>query len=674
MFDDLIPVVFCVLATLVVGLFILPIIALAKTRRIDEVLRRLSRIERELDVLRTAQSLKEEVPRETVEERQPEAPAIVEANPIDPFAADLSPTIERPRFRRTARPIGQAPVSEWSDIDWEAWLGARGLGWAAVVLLLLATAFFFRELFERNLIGPLGRVSIGLSIGCAACIAGYRQHRKGWPILSQMLTAAGIALIYLSTFASFGYYKLLDPNPAGVFLTLVIALAFGLALAYDARAIALMATIGGLLNPILLDTGEDRYVGLFTYLVILNAGVAGVLLVRRWRVLGPMAVVGAHILFWMWYDRNFHPSKLSAAVAFHLSLTGLWIVQQILGPMARSAKLTVDEAVRIFVQAILLAAAGYWLLHDDYRPWIGSIALAAAIVHTGLTWLALRRRPDDPIHAMCEWTIAMGYLAAVMPLQATAPWVAVCWAVQGLALWRFSLAIRSIEMRVMGFALLAMAVGRFAFWQSIEGHWNRLPFVPILNAFALSGLAVAAACLVAAVMSRRAKPSADSPDFLLGRIVGLGGLFLIWVVLSFEAHDYFSSQRNLPQDQLHAALLREGFDSDRADIRDAVARRDLRLARSSQVALSITWGLYALVLMALGLRLPSRPLRWSALALFGVTLVKVIVLDMERLPGLYRVAAFFGLSLLMGAAAWSYQKVKLTILTSHEENDHAGPI
>jgi len=28
-------------------------------------------------------------------------------------------------------------------------------------LLLLASAFFFRELFERNLIGPVGRVSIG---------------------------------------------------------------------------------------------------------------------------------------------------------------------------------------------------------------------------------------------------------------------------------------------------------------------------------------------------------------------------------------------------------------------------------------------------------------------------------------------------------------------------------
>jgi hypothetical protein len=72
------------------------------------------------------------------------------------------------------------------------------------------------------------------------------------------------------------------------------------------------------------------------------------------------------------------------------------------------------------------------------------------------------------------------------------------------------------------------------------------------------------------------------------------------------------------------------------------------------------WAVYAGVLLALGFRLESVPLRWTALGLLGVTLAKVILVDMAGLPGIYRVVAFFILSLVMGAAAWGYQKLEAT--------------
>ena len=50
------------------------------------------------------------------------------------------------------------------------------------------------------------------------------------------------------------------------------------------------------------------------------------------------------------------------------------------------------------------------------------------------------------------------------------------------------------------------------------------------------------------------------------------------------------------------------------------------------------------------------PLRWTALGLFGLTLIKVIFVDMGNLPGFYRVAVFFVLALVLGVAARVYQR------------------
>ena len=46
----------------------------------------------------------------------------------------------------------------------EAWLGQRGLGWAACLLLLFAVAFFLKYAFDNEWIGPTGQVAAGVAV------------------------------------------------------------------------------------------------------------------------------------------------------------------------------------------------------------------------------------------------------------------------------------------------------------------------------------------------------------------------------------------------------------------------------------------------------------------------------------------------------------------------------
>ena len=97
------------------------------------------------------------------------------------------------------------------------------VGWAAIVLILFATAFFLKYAFDNRWIGELGRVTIGVAFGIGMCLAGFRYHLKRWRIFSQILTAGGIVLLYLSSYAAFGYYHLVGQKTAFAFLVILIA-------------------------------------------------------------------------------------------------------------------------------------------------------------------------------------------------------------------------------------------------------------------------------------------------------------------------------------------------------------------------------------------------------------------------------------------------------------------
>ncbi len=618
----------------VAAVFVLPIVAFVRSRRVVAFSQRLDELDEEVRRLR----------RQLRRLRDGEAPSSEEAEPQPeaepPVAVTSLPEVlpAEPRGRRG--PLFRPPDA----VSLEDWIGRRGLGWAAVVLLLFATAFFLKYAFENDWIGPLGRVAIGVIAGAALCAAGWPVHRRGYRVFSQMLTSAGVVLLYLATFASFGYYHLMPRDRAAIFLVLLVAEAAALAVLYDAVSIALMAIIGGLLTPILLHTDHDQYRSLFAYLIVLDFGVVALALFRPWRIVATVALVGTQGLFWLWWEENYHPEKLEAALIFQAAVFALFLLHNILAYVVRPRRADIEGLARTVLNAFLFALAGYVLLRDDYRVWLGTAAVGLAIVYTALGWLVLRRRPDDPWQQLAVVAVALGSVAAAFPLQASAAWIALGWAVEGAALSGFGLRLRSDRLRALGTALLILAAGRLLLVDTI-GLDRTEPFVPVFNKYALPALGVAACLLFAAAASRRFLRTPSDIDNVSRIVAGLAGVLLVWLVLSIDLYQFFVTLPSYGSDTEH-------------------------LERVARTSLSVLWPVYAAVVLLVGFRLDSAALRWTALGLFALTLGKVVFVDMAELPGFYRVAAFFVLSVIMGAAAWGYQKIERLRRARAEETNH----
>lgn len=80
--------------------------------------------------------------------------------------------------------------------------------------------------------------------------------------------------------------------------------------------------------------------------------------------------------------------------------------------------------------------------------------------------------------------------------------------------------------------------------------------------------------------------------------------------------------------------------------------------QSYKLGLSILWGIYSLFLIALGIWKKNKPLRIGAIALFGITLVKLFFYDISHLDTIAKTILFLSLGVLLLIISFLYNKYK----------------
>lgn len=617
-------------AGLLIGLPILLVTTYLRASRVGELLTRLQRLERTVAELEAA--LPGQRPKEAPAAAAPAAvaPAAVAAataervsEPRAPVGAPAEPVI-------SAEPLVAAELAEAAAevSGWESLIGGRALGWLAVVVLLFATGFFLRYAFENAWIGPMGRVSLGVLAGAVLAVAGRQYDRRGWRVFSQMVSAAGIVLLYLSTYGAFGFYHLIGQREAGVALALLAIESGLLALRYEAPAIALMAVFGGLLTPLLLHSDRDQYVSLFSYLTALDAGVVWLLVRRNWPLIGMLGLCGAQLLFWLWHAENYHPEKRAWAIGFQTAIYLLFLAQTLWAWRA-GRRSNWEELLRMPLNAAFWYAAAFVLFEPDYGHWLGTLAVGMAAIYAASARWLLAIRPHDAPATLAGLAIATGFLALAISREADAPWVALGWAAEAAGLWWFGVRVRSAPLRWMAAALACCSVARILLidepWTVHDTAW------PALNRHAMPALA-AVVCLAAALAASRTwLARLQRGEIALTLVAAIGCLLTIWLLVSADIYRYFDV----------LADLRAG-------------QRDWR--RLGQTWISVWWAAYATLVLTGGFYERQAWLRWTALGLYAVAAAKVFLVDMAELDELYRIAAFFVLALVLGAAAWAYQR------------------
>ena len=193
---------------------------------------------------------------------------------------------------------------------------------------------------------------------------------------------------------------------------------------------------------------------------------------------------------------------------------------------------------------------------------------------------------------------------------------------------------RRAAVRIGALILLALAGAKIMFLDAT--YYNATWHAPVFNqTFAAFALFVCALWLVAHLYARADEAAATAEAKRVMPIVTVVGNIFALTALSLEASGYFAAQR-------------------RAGAVAAGQLRDLRLAQ--QLALSVLWAIYGGAMLVVGLVRRNRLLRLMALALLGVTTLKVFLFDLSSLDKVYRIISFIVLGAILLAVSFLYQQ------------------
>ena len=362
----------------------------------------------------------------------------------------------------------------------ESRLGSQYLNRAGVIALLVGIAFFLNWAFANHWIGPIAVVLLGFVAGFGLLALGEWFLRRTYRIFGFSLEGLGIAALYLSLWAASQYYQILLPWAAFAGMVLLTAATAFIALARDSEALAVFAAIGGFGTPLLLSTGRNLELELFTYVVILCAGMLLTLRYRPWIGLLLTSFAGALAVSIAWFASYYGKSEQTETLIFSTVLFATFTAAPILADRGISGP---TKPILMFVApaSTLVFLLGVAVVQGiDQFIWVAQLA---AIVLLVSSWLWCRAE----LRAVYFIT-GIAVSAAGIPVSLDAHWTtSAIWLAYGVVLMMFGFLKKASLARWVALVLIGITVLKvFVFDLSNLGQGYRILALSILGIALLS--------------------------------------------------------------------------------------------------------------------------------------------------------------------------------------------
>jgi uncharacterized membrane protein len=427
------------------------------------------------------------------------------------------------------------PPAPAKPFDWEAFVGVRLFSWVAGLSLLVAAVFFLRYSIESGWLGPAIRAAIGALTGVGLLVGAETGRARRYQVTAQALAGAGVAILFASVFAAHALWRLIPAGAAFALLALITAVAVAYAVRRSALVVALLGLLGGFATPLLLSTGQDQPIGLFSYLLVLDVGLAWVAHQRRWPLLGALSIglTALYQIGWMLRFPGAH--NLPIGMVIFLVFPALGFLTLALA--SRGGGRASLSPVTRWAVALGAIPPVLFLLHAAARPALAAewplVLGFALLLSAGLLLVAALQGP--------EWLHLAGAGGAVIAIGG------VILGSDGRSYWAAPEARSGagpwLLLPILALAALVLGGPRLLAWRgrplTAEGRFGLFAAPALLGvlallAFTLRHAGVEPGLVAAALLAVAAGTALLGARALAGPLLAATGLLAPWAVLGFE--------------------------------------------------------------------------------------------------------------------------------------------
>jgi uncharacterized membrane protein len=534
----------------------------------------------------------------------------------------------------------------------EGKIGKVWINRIGIVAILCGVAYFIQYAFQNNWIGPAGRVAIGIVAGIGVLLWSERFRSKGYLAFSYSFKALGIGILYFALWGAGPQgYHLVPNEVAFAAMIVVTAAAITLAITQNAEILAFYAILGGFATPILMSTGENREVALFSYLALLDLALLIVVAYKPWRRLMWASFLGTVFLFGYWMADKYSHSQRNVTLLFAAIFFAIFAAIPLVTPLEKSRwhrGISTTLILLPMFNAVFFFLA-LFAMYEQEKTKLTWYALALAAVYLVLSSLFRRRVNAEPdtlkLINMLHVAVAIAFITVAIPLKLDAHWITIGWLIESAVL--LFVAVRTNTSFLRYFAATTLALGVIRLLIESDHVQQTLVLNPRFASY------VVAIAILGAILYFGERVASEREMWVI-KIAGIALNLLALVGLTLEAHDYFTRQ-------MTAAYATTGYTEH---------YRDINLAWD--FSYSAIWLLYGAGMMAFGFWKRDAFVRWQALILMAFTIGKVFTYDTWSLDKIYRILSFIALGVVLMAISFIYQRDWLKLSPRSSQNTAKG--
>lgn len=262
----------------------------------------------------------------------------------------------------------------------------------------------------------------------------------------------------------------------------------------------------------------------------------------------------------------------------------------------------------------------------------GLVAVSLALPAIAGMWIVTRTVSSEEPWRLnrLAWlgASALFCITVAIPLQYSHQWLTLGWALEGAALIALFRKLPHPGLRIGGVVLLCVVFVRLALNEEVLRYGVRGE-LPIFNWILATYGTAALACFLGAAWIR---PSDARVLGVVARpLLAALGAILAFLLLNLQIADYFTPWGR-PLELSFSGIF------------------------SRDMAYTIGWAVFALLLLLAGIRLKARHARYASLALLGAALLKLFFHDLLELNQLYRIGALVAVAVVAIVSSWLYQR------------------
>jgi uncharacterized membrane protein len=396
---------------------------------------------------------------------EPVTPAIAELRPVMPAAAELRPVMPS-YFTPAALPRMAMPAETL-----ETKVGLKVAGWVGAIIVVIGAALGIKYGYDQGWFGalpPAARLGL-MSLGGFALIgAGEIVYRRIGAVASAGVFGAGVATLFVVSFAGYRYFELYERQAAFMFMAAVTLIGAGVSIRANLVSIAVLSIVGANVAPFVLYEDAPNVVALLTYLLMLQFVAVGLAWWGRdpkWWTLRVLSFV--MICLWMATPviagGELDATDRRTVLIFSILYAALFHGELVLCSLQAPKR----AGTRVPEFAVPVPLGGREFLGVPREIW----ATFSLFVTAGLTIAILMLLQDRSPYERGTWTIGL----------------AVCCAATGIGLMQFANGRTAADSLAISYRIQAAALVVVAVPVTLSGMWIMLAWAVLALAFAVVG-------------------------------------------------------------------------------------------------------------------------------------------------------------------------------------------